>query len=112
MGDWRRISESKEDKKSSLQGETIVFEYPQQRVGKVLGRPYMMLCRDMRLSWGLSFGETGALRVSLGCAGRAKGDGSCLELGLTVLGEGRGTLPGSARLAKEGSGRCSGKGAE
>lgn len=111
MGEWRHICKAKG--KNSLQEKTIIFEWshPKQVQGS-LAQPYMMLCRDMRLSWGLSFGETGALRVSLGCAGRAKGDGSCLEFGLVVLGEGRGTLPGSARLAKEGSGRCSGKGAE
>jgi hypothetical protein len=60
----------------------------------------------MRASWGLSWGDTGALRVSLGCAGRAKGDGSCLaEGGLAVVGEGIGTRPGSASVWNAGNAR-------
>jgi hypothetical protein len=61
----------------------------------------------MFLRFILSFGETGALLVSSGSAGRAYGDGSCLVDGLAaaLVGVGKGS-DGSASEWNGGSARC------
>lgn len=62
----------------------------------------------MFLRFILSLGETGALLVSKGSAGRAYGDGSCLPGGLVMAAPeevGNGSV-GSASEWKGGSARC------
>ena len=55
----------------------------------------------------MSLGETGALLDSEGSAGRAYGDGSCLDAGLVaaLIGVGRASV-GSASEWNGGSARC------